>query len=175
MNLKYLAVAILVLICSQSFADSGKDPLWGKKNNAQIAWQNGLAQLLISKAPRFKELIKIQRDLQLIGIEISNFRYNYLLEKHPDRIKRNEGFMVFINFDWIDEDEAYLLESNEKYRQLTTRKKELKELNNEHPMRPDFRKAFDETQNTSEEKELFKKLMDTRKEIELELKSKNDR
>jgi len=162
-----LVILILIFFSINSFAESKKDPLWEKKVNAQVIWQEDLSRLLISKAPNLKELIEIHRDLLLTRIEIQTALYYYFLEYDPNRIQRIEG--QYYTFGWSDEDEEKLIKWNNAYKQLINRKNKLKEKNKNHPMWLELKRVFTEIKNDSQYQKLHRQLMDTLKEIDKSL------
>ena len=175
MKLKSFTIFFSLFLCSQSFAETVKDPLWEKYVSSEVLFQIRWADLLIYKAPHLKDLIEIRRDLHLAKIERRTFRYYYLFERKPFRITRDDGLLNWMIFDWELHEEEYLNQSNDRYRYLTLRRKKLVKLNNGHPQSLALNKVFIEVANTPEGKELLRKLKRTRREIDLELKSNYDK
>ena len=162
-----IVVLILTFSSVNSFAESKQDPLWEKKINATIKWQKERALLLISKSPSSKELIEIQRDLQLAQNEIQTALYYYFLENEANRIERLRD--QYYSFSWSAEDEEKLIEFNSRYKQLIDRKNKLKERNKGHPMWPELKEAYVEVKNDLEYQKLYKQLLNTLKEIDKSL------
>lgn len=159
-----IVVLILTFSSVNSFAESKKDPLWEKKINAKVRWQKELSYLLISKSPSSKELIEIQRDLQLAQIEIQTALYYYFLENETSRIERLRD--QYYAFSWSAEDEEKLIESNSRYKQLIDRKNKLEKRNKGHPMWPELKEAYVEVKNDPGYQKLYKQLLNALKEID---------
>ena len=62
---RVVLAGVLLCLCVAVYAAPEEDALWETGANAQKTWQVGLAKFLVTEAPQFKELIELQRDLQL--------------------------------------------------------------------------------------------------------------
>lgn len=157
-------------LCFAAYSAPGEDVLWEKVSNAQKTWQVELAKVLVTEAPQFKELIELQRDIQLTMNKMGSWKYYYLLETDPGRITRGKGWSAWANFDWSGEDDTKLAARDPEYAKLGIRKKTLREKNQGHPSWPGLRKVFDEVRAGEPFQTLYKKLMGTLEEVDLALK-----
>ena len=170
-NCKRLLLAgVLLCLCNRVCATPQKDALWEQQANAQKTWQVGLAKLLVTKAPQFKGLIELQRDLQLTFIDMRSMKYHYLLENDRGRITRDSGWSAWANFEWSSEDDAKLEAEEPGYVKLGIRKRTLSEKNQGHPSWPELRKVFAEVRAEQQYQALHKQLMGALEEIDLSLK-----
>ncbi|MBT3378681.1 MAG: hypothetical protein HN742_30575 [Lentisphaerae bacterium] len=161
---------VLLCLCIAVCAAPKEDVQWERLANTQKTLQVGIARLLVTKAPQFKELIEVQRDLQLTMIGMRGKKYYYLLETAPGRIARDKGFSAWVNFKWSAEDEAKLEASDPGYVELCARKRALKDKSQGHPSWPELRKVFAEVRPEQEYQALYKQLMATTEEIGVSLK-----
>jgi len=168
--MKKLLIPCLILFIGSTFFASEIDSLWEKRSRVQIEWQDNLANLLLKELPEAKEIILIQRDLQITFIQMAKEKYYYLLQNYPSRIIRNRGQTQWANFDWTKDDEKKLLEISEAYRNLKSTKESLEEKNQGHPMWPKLRESFGAIQKTEEYQEKYKKLIESLEEIDNLLK-----
>ncbi len=167
---RVVLAGVLLCLCVAVYAAPEKDVLWETGANAQKTWQVGLAKLLVTKAPQFKELIELQRDLQLTMINMRSMKYYYVLETDPGRITREKGWSAWANFKWSGEDETKLEARDPGYAKLGIRKKTLREKNQGHPSWPGLRKVFGKIKADEEYQTLYKQLMGTLEEVDLSLK-----
>lgn len=160
-----IAALVIAFPLSRSTSAAEKDLLWERMINAQVDFQNSLADLLVSAIPDAKELILIQRDLQIVMREIRSRQYYYLLETDPSRIVRTEGISRWINFDWSKDDEARLL-MDPSYASLVGRKEKLYGQNQGHPMWPVIRAGLPDVMATEEYQNIMRSHTKTLDEIE---------
>lgn len=148
---------MVLVFTTCAFAD--KPDLWEKRINAQIEYQNRLADLLIRQAPELAEIIVLNRDLQVNLYKMKRVKYWYLLDNHPDRIVPDKGN----NFEWVDADEEELTAANKDYRALKATDKQLNAKNQDHPKWPALRAEFGKIQQTSDYKKIHNELMEALK------------
>jgi len=139
--------------------DVKPDKLWDRQCSAQRKWQIELAKLLTSTAPQLKELIEIQRDLQLLSLDIRDVKYNYLLRNDPGRITCARDPSEWINFPWSEEDDTRLRVSSPEYAKLEVAKQALHERNQGHASWPELRKLFSTRVQESEEYQALRKAL----------------
>jgi hypothetical protein len=104
-----IAGAMLVVLFATSLGRSSASSekaqkAWTAYIQAQRQYQQELADFLVSRRPDLKELILVNRDLQLALIERRSLEFRHLLATHPERIVTNQGISKFSNYDWTDED-----------------------------------------------------------------------
>lgn len=115
---------------------SVSDPLRRKTSDVSIGYQNDLYTLLVSEVPKYTEICKISRDLQIASVHRRDMRYEYLWKNDRDRINTNGSFNDWLNFDWTEEDDKLLLAQSPRYGKLLDRIDELTKKNQGHPMWP---------------------------------------
>ena len=134
---------------------------------AQARWQYDLAELVIRTHPVFETTAIAQRDLQLAYIEQQAVRFEYLLDHNPSRIALTEGLSAFANFEWSDEDNKALIETDPSYAELEKRVSELRKKNDEQADWPQFREYFRDTlSKTKEYERLLNEFAQKQKEVE---------
>ena len=143
-----------------------KDPLWEKRAQAQIEFQRQLADLLLTHAPEYKPLIITSRELQIAMIKARQRRYYFLLANKPDQVIRDQGQSRWVNFEWTEEQEEQLLESDQGYAALRATEDALKERNQDHPHWPPLRAVFTQVVKTEEYQRITKSLTETLEEID---------
>ncbi|OPY77506.1 MAG: hypothetical protein A4E64_01091 [Syntrophorhabdus sp. PtaU1.Bin058] len=148
-----IILSAMLIISSLTFAE--KPAIWEQKINAQIKYQKKVAEILLKEEPGLKEIIIINRDLQVTMYEMKRERYLYLVDNYPGRIGPGKE----LNFKWTDEDENNLTQSSRNYASLKKKEEELKTKNQSHPMWPALREAFKRVKNTKEYKEAQDALM----------------
>ena len=114
---------------------------WNVYTEAQRYWQQELAEFLTRHQPDLKDLIALNRDLQLAMIEKRSLEFQYLLKAHPERIVTDHDMSRFANFDWDDHDAEALREVNPEFAHVEERIKDLREHNDGHPQWPALRAA----------------------------------
>ena len=102
--------------------------------------------MLLKEAPDLKEVIILNRDLQITMYEMKREKYLYLITHYPGRIDPDKD----LNFEWTDENENNLTQSSKNYASLKGKKDELYSKNQGHPMWPALRKMFVRVKNTEE-------------------------
>lgn len=167
--LQMIIVVCSVAIIGKSCFATEKDALWEKRSNAQIDWQQNVADLLLDEAPEAKAIILIQRDLQMNYIKTRSEKYYFLLKNYPSRLKRNQGHSQWANFEWTEEDENELLKFNDTYKSLKEEQQLLKNKSTGHALWPQLRASFKTIQNRDHYQKLQNTLTDTFREIDREL------
>ena len=135
-------IIILILFFTCSYASDTDFDLWNERASSQIKWQNFISDELLKEIPEAKELILLQRDLQITNIELRKHKYFYLVNTHPNRIVRDKGEMQWSNFNWSTEDESELLKSNRNHEKISQERLLLIQKSEGHPMWPKVRSAF---------------------------------
>ncbi len=115
------------------------DSAWTVYISAQKEYQYGLAELIASKNPTYREIAVIARDLQLEYIESRTMEFQYLLHHDPDRIILKDGISRFANYDWPAADSIKLSKKSSKYRHAQKRLAELKVKNERYSNWPAYR------------------------------------
>ncbi len=151
-----LSVAMATVVCGAVT----QDELWDKQSKAHRKWQIELAKLLVTKAPHLKELIEIQRDLQLVMLDMRDARYSYLLKHDPEKIIRTKGLSEWINFPWSEEDDADLRASSSEYMKLDAAKQALRKRNQGHASWTELRKIFVTWVQNSTKYQVLRKTLD---------------
>lgn len=145
------------------------DPLRQKYSETSIHYQNQLYKLFLDKAPEFKEVFTINRDLQVASIKRRDFRYEYLWKNHRDRITTSGNLSEWSNFDWTEKDEQQLLTQSLSYQKLIQQLAKLKEKNQGHSMWPEARKKFQEIRSAGHMKEIEKQLQEAHDSVSKKL------
>lgn len=166
-----IIVGIFLLAGTGLFA-SDRDPLWEEKKHSQIEYQKDLSELLLTEIPEAKEIVRIQRDLQIVMIKMRSERYYYLLHNHPDRIVTNQGITGWSNFEWTEENDKGLISSNEEYKNLKTTYDGLKGKNQGHPQWTTVREKFPKIRASEAYRKIHEKLLNALNAIEESLKNR---
>lgn len=169
MKITPIIVAIVLLVTTPLYAIE-KNQLWEQQVNSINEFQEKLASLLLKEIPAAKEIILIQRDLQLVMIKMRSEKFYYLLENDPDRIVKDQGLSKWINFEWTKEDEEKLLLTNNKFKRLTAEYEVLMKNNQGHKQWPNARKKFSTIRETEDYITLQENLMNSLKAVGEELK-----
>ena len=99
--MKVLQVVISLIFLTNILFANNSNELRKKNSEAQIQWQNSLAKLLINKTTvDLKELIVLQRDIQLVNIKLRDEKYYYLLKNRPFQLVKTKGYNKWLNFEW---------------------------------------------------------------------------
>jgi hypothetical protein len=149
-------IFLVALIAVTLLTLAQKSALWEQKVNAQIDFQKTTAGFLLKEAPDLKEIIILNRDLQITMYEMKREKYLYLITHYPGRIDPDKN----LNFEWTDEDENNLTQSSKNYVSLKEKKEELYSKNQGHPMWPALRKMFERVKDTEEYKKAENALME---------------
>ncbi|MCZ6834469.1 MAG: hypothetical protein O7G85_01720 [Planctomycetota bacterium] len=148
------------------------DPLRQKVSEAQVQFQEQFCKLLLSEAPRIRELVEINRDLQIAYIHRRDMRYEHFWSHDPERINMTDGHMEWLNWDWTEQDEQALFSDSSVYAQLQDRISELKGRNKEHPMWPEAREEFSRMKEDTRLKAIEERFQKVLEEIDRELQSR---
>lgn len=170
--IKTILGILLLLLTSIPLFAFDEDPLWEEKTNSQIKYQTDLATLLLKEMPEAEELILIQRDMQIVMIKIRSEEYYYLLQNHPDQIVTNQGILRWINYEWTEENEKELLNSNEQYKNLQKEREDLIEKNQKQQQWPIVHEKFSKIKETEEYKKIDEGLTKSFSAIEEKLKTR---
>lgn len=114
---------------------------WHVYTDAQRHWQQELAEFLTRHQPELKDLIALNRDVQLAMIEKRSLEFQYLLKVDPERIVTDQGMSRFTNFDWDNQDAQELRQVNPAFAQVEERIKDLRQRSDSHPQWPVLREA----------------------------------
>ena len=155
-----LALLLCMAMATAVSDDVLRDELWDRQSKAHRKWQTELAKLLTSEAPHLKELVEIQRDLQLVMLEMRDARQSYLLRHDPERVIRTKGLSEWINFPWSEEDDANLRASSPEYVKLEAAKQALRKRNQRHASWGELRKVFATQFQSSTEYRALRKALD---------------
>ena len=140
-------LALLGLLLGLSKSTWANPPLshrlkaWNIYTDAQRHWQEELAEFLTRHQLDLKDLIALQRDLQLALIEKRSLAFQYLLKVHPERIVTDQGMSQFANFVWDEHDAEALKEVNPEFAHVEERIKDLRQRSDGHPQWPALREA----------------------------------
>lgn len=175
MNTVFVKMSLLIVTClisliGVSASATEKDALWEKRSNAQIEWQIGLAHLLLEAAPESKELIIVQRDLQINLVRIRNEKYYFLVTNDSQRLDRDHGHLQWANFEWTEADEAKLLMSSDKYQMLQEEHERLTKISTDNLLWPSLRDSFRKLQKTDKYLEIYAQLKNVYDEIDSDLR-----
>ena len=136
-----LAASLLAGPRPVSSCNRAVNDAWALYIQAQQQLQHDLGDFLSSRRPDLKEIVLLNRDLQLTLVELRALKFAYLCREHPERIIKDQGVSRFSNFEWTDEDDSHLRSANPRYKEVAERAKALRQKNDSHPQWPALRGA----------------------------------
>jgi len=141
-----VAGTVLILFSAAGFDGSGVSSVkakkaWAAYTQAERQYQEESADFLAARQTDLKELIFLNRNLQLALIERRSLEFQYLLVEHPERIVTNRRISRFANYDWTDEDAQALRRTNPAYVAAIDHLKDLKERSDRDSRWPALRAA----------------------------------
>jgi len=91
------------------------EKVWTAYTQAQRQFHQELADFFTNQRPDLKDIIQLNRDLQLALIDRRSLEFRYLLSAHPERIVKDHGISRFANFNWTEADQNVLRHSSAEY------------------------------------------------------------
>lgn len=134
---------------------------WQAYAAAKQAWHQDLAVFLIRHQPDLRELIELDRDLQLAQVAWRGVRLRYLADAKPERLIIDKGILQFVNFAWSEPETQALIAANPDAADAQARLTGLEARAKDHPQWPALRQAFLLLQHAPEYQALHQDLQRT--------------
>lgn len=163
-------LSFLMVLPVTASAEATYDRAWETYVTAQKKLQNAMHYHLRLYGNEFNEYLDISQELQLALVDAKNERFYYFLNHEPARIVRDQGFEEFVNFAWVEEDEAMLVAENRDYEKLQKRIQRLQVELEEAPYRDRVRDNLFDFKQSAKYKEVLARFRFISDDIEAMLK-----
>ncbi|MDH5761938.1 MAG: hypothetical protein OEZ51_03055 [Nitrospinota bacterium] len=133
------------------------DPAWDTLSQVKKDWMLKLYDIVVEDRPELKPVADNSLEWHLKEMEYDTKKFQYMSEKHPDRIVRDKGLGAFSSLDWFPEFSEDLSSKDPEFAQLEKKVAQLKE---ELSSTKSFKALEDFISNLSKDekhKETFKK------------------
>ena len=106
---KYLLIILISLAFQTGMAWAGKsipktgDQAWDTLSQVKKNWMLKLYDIVLEDRPELKPIADDSLQWHLKEMEYDTRKFQYMSEKHPDRIIRDQGLPAFATLDWFPE------------------------------------------------------------------------
>lgn len=135
------------------------DRVWDKCSQIQEEWIHTIYDLVISQKPHLKDAADLSLKWRMTALKVNSLKFQYLLEKDPDRLVRDMGITAFMELNWFWDDNRDYGKVNPAFLELEKEMTELEEKNSNHPKWPELKQYLQTLSKSEEHKEKFSKFL----------------
>ena len=159
-NLMVISV-VLLLQAGMVLAGGGipktGDPAWDTLSQVKKDWMLKLYDIVVEDRPELKPVADDSLEWRLKEMEYDTKKFQYMSDKHPDMIIRDQGLHAFSSLDWFPEFSEELSRKDPKFAELEKKIKILKKELSKSKNLEALEKFIDGLNKDEKHKEKFKK------------------
>ena len=153
--------AVLLLQAGMVLAGGGipktGDPAWDTLSQVKKDWMLKLYDIVVENRPELKPVADDSLEWHLKEMEYDTKKFQYMSDKHPDMIIRDQGLHAFASLDWFPEFSEELSRKDPKFAELEKKIKILKKELSKSKNLEALEKFIDGLNKDEKHKEKFKK------------------
>ena len=115
-----------VALAETNIPETG-DPAWDTLSQVKKEWMLQLYDIVLEDRPELKSAADESLEWRLKEMEYDTKKFQYMSDKHPDMIIRDQGLHAFANLDWFPEFSEELSRKDPAFAELEKKLERLKE------------------------------------------------
>lgn len=144
-----------VAVATESIPKTG-DKAWDTLSQVKKDWMLKLYDIVVEDRPELKPVADDSLEWRLKEMEYDTKKFQYMSDKHPDRIVRDKGLHAFTNLDWFPEFSEELSQKDPEFAELEKKVKGLKEELSKSKNLKKLEEFIQNLRNDEKHKEKFK-------------------
>lgn len=124
--LMVLSLQVGMALAGESIPKTG-DPAWDTLSQVKKDWMLTLYDIVVEDRPELKPAADDSLEWHLKEMEYDTKKFQYMSDKHPDMIIRDQGLYAFSKLDWFPEFSEELSLKDPEFAELEKKIKILKE------------------------------------------------